>query len=359
MSPTDPHLMTERGGAPGLWWHTTTDGRVQCDLCPRACCLREGQRGFCFVRQARDGGIVLTSFGRNTGMACDPIEKKPLYHFYPGSQVLSFGTLGCNLGCRFCQNWHISKARQVADLRQSASPEKVASLAVTTSCDGVAFTYNEPVVFAEYAMACAHEAHRLGLKTVAVTSGYMCAEPRAEFYKNIDAVNVDLKAFSETFYQRLCGGALNPVLETLRWLKEETDIWLEITTLLIPGHNDSRHELARLSDWILKVLGPDVPLHFTAFHPDFRMRNVPPTPCETLTKARRLALSAGLKHVYTGNAVDNDGSTTWCAVCREALIGRRGYRLKTGRLNPDGTCQTCGTRLPGRFSGDDVKSRSV
>lgn len=342
--------MTEGGVAPGLWWHATPDGRVQCDLCPRACRLRQGQRGFCFVRQARDGGMVLTSFGRNTGMASDPIEKKPLYHFYPGSRVLSFGTLGCNLGCRFCQNWHISKGRRADDLRTSASPEQVAALAVRQACSGVAFTYNEPVVFAEYAMACAHEAHRLGLASVAVTSGYMCSEPRLPFYKDIDAANVDLKAFSDAFYRDICGGALKPVLETLRWLKEETDVWLEITTLLIPGYNDSRDEVARLSDWILRALGPDVPLHFTAFHPDFHMRHVSPTPSQTLTRARRQALSHGLHYVYTGNVADREGGTTWCAECGEALIGRRGYRLERWGLAPDGTCQSCGAVLPGRFA---------
>jgi pyruvate formate lyase activating enzyme len=301
------------------------------------------------VRQARDGGIVLTSFGRNTGMAVDPIEKKPLNHFYPGSTVLSFGTAGCNLGCRFCQNWHISKTRQVSALGEWATPEEVASRAAARGCRSVAFTYNEPVIFAEYAIACAQEAHRLGLKTVAVTSGYISDAARPDFYRHIDAANVDLKAFSDAFYHKLCGGALQPVLDTLRYLKRETDVWLEITTLLIPGHNDSPAEINRQVDWILNHLGPDVPLHFTAFHPDFRMRDVPPTSHHTLTRAREQALAAGLRYVYTGNVLDSEGGSTYCATCGVRLIGRRGYQLLGWDLTPDGACRNCGSPLPGRF----------
>ncbi len=350
MSSLDAERLVEPGVTPGRWWHTAADGRVQCDLCPRGCRLKEGQRGFCFVRRAAQGGIVLTAFGHNTGMATDPIEKKPLYHFYPGSRVLSFGTVGCNLGCHFCQNWHISKASEMARLDTWAAPERVAALAIARGCGGVAFTYNEPVVFAEYAMACAKEAKRLGLRTVAVTSGFMCSEPRAAFFRHIDAANVDLKAFSEPFYHDVCGGALAPVLETLVWLKAETNVWVEITTLLIPGHNDGHDELARLCGWILQDLGPDMPLHFTAFHPDFRMRAVPPTPTLTLQRARAQAMTAGLRYVYTGNIPDDEGSQTTCAECGGRLIGRRGYQLAEWRLTHDGTCQSCGTQLPGRFA---------
>lgn len=266
----------EPGLVQGEWWHALDDDRVQCDLCPRACKLQEGQRGFCFVRQARAGGIVLTSYGRASGFCVDPIEKKPLNHFFPGTSVLSFGTAGCNLGCRFCQNWDISKARETDRLTDWASPERVAEAAVRAGCRSLAFTYNDPVIFAEYAIDCAWAAHDRGLKTVAVTAGYVNPQARRDFFRHIDAANVDLKAFSQSFYHKLCFANLAPVLETLRWLKQETGVWLEVTTLLIPGQNDTPEEVARLCDWFFQHLGPDVPLHFTAFHPDFKMMEVHP-----------------------------------------------------------------------------------
>ncbi len=341
--------LVESGVVRGEWWHVLEDGRVQCDLCPRYCKLREGQRGFCFVRQAQDGGMLLTSYGRNTGMAVDPIEKKPLNHFLPGTQVLSFGTAGCNLGCRFCQNWHISKVREMAKLTQRAMPAEVASMAATRDCPSIAFTYNDPVIFAEYAIDCAIEAHRQGIKTVAVTAGYIADEARADFYEHIDAANVDLKGFTDEFYRKQCYSQLDPVLETLRWLKHESEVWFEITTLLIPGHNDGETEIARQCDWILENLGPDVPLHFTAFHPDFRMMDVPPPPPATLKRARRQALEAGVHYVYTGNIFDTEGGSTYCAGCGELLIRRFGYQVNLERLDSSGRCARCGITLPGRF----------
>lgn len=333
----------------GQWWHRIEDGRIQCDLCPRSCKLAEGQRGFCFVRQARDGGMVLTSYGRASGFCIDPIEKKPLNHFYPGTSVLSFGTAGCNLGCRFCQNWDISKARAADKLTDWAEPEAVAEAAVRAGCRSIAFTYNDPVIFAEYAIDCAKAAHERGLKTVAVTAGYINADARKEFYAPMDAANVDLKAFTSQFYHKLCFAELEPVLDTLRWLKHETTVWLEVTTLLIPGQNDSEDEIARLCDWYLKSLGPDVPLHFTAFHPDFKMREVPQTPGSTLARARRQALAAGLRYVYTGNVHDVKGQSTYCAGCRQALIERDWHELGEWNLNPGGRCNHCGVQLPGHF----------
>lgn len=347
--PETRRTVLEPGVVMGQWWHRLADGRVQCDLCPRYCKLREGQRGFCFVRQARQGGIALTSYGRASGFCIDPIEKKPLNHFFPGTSVLSFGTAGCNLGCQFCQNWDLSKARQADRLQAWASPEAVAEAAAQAGCRSVAFTYNDPVIFAEYAIDCAQAVHARGLKTVAVTNGYICPEPRREFYAHMDAANVDLKAFTDEFYRRLCFAELQPVLDTLTWLKRETSVWLEVTTLLIPGYNDSEAELAQLCQWFAANLGPEVPLHFTAFHPDFKLQDVPPTPAATLRRARRQAQAAGLRHVYTGNVHDPEGQSTYCAGCGRRLIERDWYHLGEWNLDQRGCCRFCGTRLAGHF----------
>ena len=344
--------MVEPGVVRGQWWHRLNDGRVQCDLCPRECKLHEGQRGFCFVRQARDGAVALTSYGRASGFCIDPIEKKPLNHFYPGTSVLSFGTAGCNLGCRFCQNWDISKARVIDRVGDWASPDEVAEAAVRSGCRSIAFTYNDPVIFAEYAIDCARAAHDREIKTVAVTAGYINPEPRREFYTHMDAANVDLKAFTGEFYHKLCFGDLDPVLDTLRWLHTETGVWSEVTTLLIPGHNDSQEEIARLSDWLVNNLGPDVPLHFTAFHPDFKMLDLPPTPPETLVRARKQAVAAGLHYVYVGNVYDVENASTYCASCRQLVIERDWYELGAWNLDRQGCCKFCGTVLAGHFDAE-------
>ncbi|MBK8480377.1 MAG: AmmeMemoRadiSam system radical SAM enzyme [Proteobacteria bacterium] len=334
----------------GRWWHREGD-RVACTLCPRGCRLRDGQRAFCFVRQNVGGALVLTTYGRSTGFCIDPIEKKPLNHFFPGSSVLSFGTAGCNLGCRFCQNWSISKARETAILSEEAAPETIAQAAVRLGCKSVAFTYNDPVIFAEYAIDTAWACRALGVKTVAVTAGYITAAARGAFFEPIDAANVDLKAFSRHFYRRLCFAELSPVLDTLAWLHRETPVWLEVTTLLIPGENDSEDEVARLCAWFAEALGPEVPLHLTAFHPDFALRDAPPTPPATLARARQQALSAGLKHVYTGNVRDRAGQSTRCAGCKALLIERDGYALGRYALSDAGACTACGRVLSGRFDG--------
>ncbi|HEX7476475.1 MAG TPA: AmmeMemoRadiSam system radical SAM enzyme [Polyangiales bacterium] len=340
--------------APGVvrgdFSHVIDDGkRVQCDLCPRYCRLQEGQRGFCFIRQARAGGIDLTSYGRASGFCVDPIEKKPLNHFYPGTSVLSFGTAGCNLGCRFCQNWDISKAKEMDRLTDIAGPEEIAAAASKAGCKSLAFTYNDPVIFAEFAEDCADAAHARGVKAVAVTAGYVSPQARAAFFAPIDAANVDLKAFTEDFYQKLCFASLGPVLDTLSWLKRETQVWLEVTTLLIPGRNDSVDEIARLSDWCVEQLGPDTPLHFSAFHPDFKLNDTPATPDATVRRARAQAKRAGMHHVYTGNMHDREGQSTYCSGCGKLVIERDGYWIGSYQLDEQGKCRACGTALGGRF----------
>ncbi len=336
---------------PARYWSLLDDGRVRCELCPRLCRLKDGQRGLCFVRQAEGGGMVLTTWGRSSGFCVDPVEKKPLNHFHPGTPILSFGTAGCNLACRFCQNWNISKSREVDTLADQATPAAIADAARRLGCSSVAFTYNDPVIFLEYAVDVAVACHAVGIETVAVTAGEILPAPLVELAAHLDAANVDLKAFTESFYQRQCGGSLAPVLDTLRYLVHHTTVWVEITTLLIPGENDSDAELAELSAWVAAELGRDVPLHFTAFHPDFKLRDLPPTPAATLTRARSLALAAGLHHVYTGNVHDPAGGSTYCSNCGALLIGRDWYQLSAWNLDDAGRCRTCGHPCPGRFSG--------
>ena len=336
---------------PTKYWHRLDDGRIQCDVCPRACKLREGQRGLCFVRACEGGQIVLTTYGRSSGFCVDPIEKKPLNHFLPGSSVLSFGTAGCNLSCRFCQNWDISKSREFDTLADAAAPEAIAEAAQRLGCSSVAFTYNDPVIFLEYAIDVADACRERGIKAVAVTAGYICDEPRVEFYEHMDAANVDLKAFTEEFYGGVCAGRLQPVLDTLEYLKRETDVWFEITNLLIPGKNDSDEEIDAMTSWIVARLGPDVPIHFTAFHPDYKMLDTPPTPPQTLSRARRIALANGIRHTYTGNVFDSEGASTYCHGCGTRVVERDWYRLGEYRLTNDGRCDACGTRLPGVFAG--------
>lgn len=330
------------------WWRPLENGKIECYLCPRHCKLSDGQRAFCFVRQNLGGEMVLTTYGRSTGFCIDPIEKKPLNHFYPGSAVLSFGTAGCNLGCRFCQNWSISKANEVEKLSDEASPRAIAQAALLHGCQSVAFTYNDPVLWAEYAIDVAKACHELDVKTIAVTAGYITPEARGEFFEHMDAANVDLKAFTERFYHKLCFGHLEPVLDTLKYLKHETDVWFEITTLIIPEENDSPEEIDQLCRWVAQNLGPDVPIHFTAYHPDFKLDR-PATPSSTLQRARRQAQGHGLRYVYTGNVVDPSSQATLCPGCQEVVIERDwhelgGFRLKAGR------CMSCQTPIAGRFN---------
>jgi pyruvate formate lyase activating enzyme len=344
----DPNFDSSEG-FPTRYWRALEDGRVECTVCPRFCKLHEGQRGLCFVRGNSGGEIVLLSYGRSSGFCIDPIEKKPLNHFLPGTPIFSFGTAGCNLACKFCQNWDISKSRELDSLLDRAGPEDIALAARELGCRSVAYTYNDPVIFHEYAIDVAKACREHGIKSVAVSAGYMCAEPRAEFYRYMDAANIDLKAFTESFYHKICGGHLQAVLETLQYIRHETSVWLEITTLLIPGENDSDQELDALTSWVADKLGPDVPIHFSAFHPDWKMRDKPSTPPETLIRAREIAIRNGLRYAYVGNVHHKAASSTYCHQCGQLLIGRDWYRLSEWNLTPQGTCDRCGTPCAGVF----------
>ena len=337
------------GTVPGRYWDRLEDGRIVCEVCPRLCKLAEGQRGLCFVRARENDQIVLTSHGRSSGFCVDPIEKKPLNHFLPGTPVLSFGTAGCNLACKFCQNWDMSKSREMDKLADSAAPEAIAQAARKLGCRSVAFTYNDPVIFLEYAVDVAQACRELGIKSVAVTAGYICEKPRQEFYAHMDAANVDLKAFTEEFYWKITKSHLEPVLDTLRYLKHETGVWFEITTLIIPGENDSEREIEEMTQWVASNLGPDVPIHFTAFHPDYKMMDKPRTPHSSLAMARRIALKNGLRYAYVGNVHDAPRDSTYCHVCGEPLIVRDWHRLQAWNLDSTGGCRVCGTPCTGVF----------
>ena len=349
LQPTPEDEMTEPSEThPASYWHKLDDDRIQCDLCPRFCRLHEGQRAFCFVRARHGGEMVLTSYGRSSGFCIDPVEKKPLNHFLPGTPVLSFGTSGCNLGCKFCQNWDISKAREFDVLARRADPEQIAAAAQRLGAPSVACTYNDPTIFHEYAINTAIACRERSIKSIAVTAGYVCPEPRAEFYRHMDAANIDLKGFTEDFYHKVCYGHLQAVLDTLVYVKRETSVWLEITTLLIPGLNDSDAELERMTQWVAEHLGPDVPWHFTAFHPDWRMRDIPSTDAGTLSRARTIALKNGIRYAFPGNVYDPAGQATYCHNCRALLIGRGQYEITAWKL-AEGKCRKCGTPCAGIF----------
>lgn len=330
------------------WWEKTENGKILCTLCPRYCKIGEGKRGFCFIRQNIAGKLYSSGYGHPVGFAIDPVEKKPLNHFLPGTGILSFGTAGCNLGCRFCQNWETSKAKNDEISSTEASPEEVVELAKRYGVPSIAYTYNDPTIYGEYVEDISKIAGEEGIKNVMVTAGYIDKKAREEVYKYIDAVNVDLKAFTENFYFKLTFSHLEDVLDTLLWLKNETDIWTEITTLLIPDENDTDEEINRMSDWILENLGDEVPLHFTAFHPDFKMRDKPATPPETLTRARKIAMEKGIKFVYVGNVFNSEGQTTYCPNCGEKLIKRSWHSVTSNKLNGN-KCVNCGTEIPGVF----------
>ena len=338
------------------WWRTEADGKILCTLCPRFCRIGDGQAGFCYIRKNIDGKLYSLGYGTSTGFALDPIEKKPLNHFLPGSRILSFGTAGCNLGCRFCQNWSISKAKLDEAHSSSVSPQQVVQLAIQNHAPSIAFTYNDPVIWGEFVVDIARLARERGVKTVMVTAGYITPEARPEVFRYIDAANVDLKAFTERFYHRLTFSHLDAVLDTLRWLKRETGVWFEITNLMIPGENDDAEETRQLAEWIVANLGDSVPLHFTAFHPDFKLMDRPRTPAATLIRAREIARSAGVKFCYVGNVRDNEGQTTYCPACHRALIRRSWHEVLENNLE-DNRCR-CGEAIPGRFGGA-MKSSSA
>lgn len=331
------------------YWTKLEDGKIRCDVCPRHCKLNEGQRGMCFVRKREGDEVVLSTYGRSSGFCIDPIEKKPLNHFLPGTPVLSFGTAGCNLMCKFCQNHDISKSREYYTLADQAYPETLALAAEQLGCRSIAFTYNDPVIFLEYAVDVARECQKRDLQAVAVSAGYINEEPREEFYRHMDAVNIDLKAFTQEFYKQLAVGDLEPVLETLEYLENETDVWYEITNLIIPDENDEDRELEQMCEWIVDHLGEDTPVHFTAFHPDYKMQDKPRTSSQTLRRARQIALDSGLQYAYTGNVHDSDGGSTYCPECDTRVVERDWYELGEYNLDADGRCTACGTKIPGVF----------
>ncbi len=345
-----PPAISGRGPVvPTDYWRMLEDGRVQCDMCPRLCKLAEGARGLCFVRARENDRIVLTTYGRSSGFCIDPIEKKPLNHFLPGTPVLSFGTAGCNLACNFCQNHDISKSRELDRMQAEAQPEAIAAAAARFGCRSVAFTYNDPVIFHEYAADIADACREADIRTVAVTAGYVSGRAREDFFRRIDAANVDLKAFTERFYRRVVKGHLEPVLETLLYLRRETKVWFEITTLIIPGENDSEREIDEMTGWVVEALGPDIPMHFTAFHPDYRMLDKPRTPLETLAMARRRALRNGVRYAYAGNVHDLGRQSTYCHACGARTIGRDWHLLSEWQLDDRGCCAVCGTPAAGVF----------
>ena len=330
------------------WWEPTDNNKILCTLCPRYCKIGEGQPGFCYIRQNHQGKLYSIGYGKPTGFAIDSVEKKPLNHFLPGTNILSFGTAGCNLGCKFCQNWSMSKAK-LDDLHSlDVSPEGVVELAKSYDTPSIAFTYNDPTIFGEYVIDISKIAREEGIKSVMVTAGYIDKEARKDVYKYIDAANVDLKGFTERFYHKLTFSHLIDVLDTLIWLKNETDVWFEITTLLIPDENDSPEEIKQECDWILKNLGDKIPLHFTAFHPDFKMMNKERTTEKTLTTARKIAIDMGIKYCYVGNVHNKEGQTTYCPNCNEKLIKRDWHSVISNKL-VNGCCKSCGMVIDGVF----------
>lgn len=332
-----------------FWWKKTDREKILCTLCPRYCEIGIGQPGFCYIRQNIDGKLYTLGYGKPTGFAIDPIEKKPLNHFLPGTKILSFGTAGCNLGCKFCQNWSISKAQLDEINSLTASPDDVVQLAKQYSTPSIAFTYNDPTIFGEYVVDISKIAREEKIKSVMVTAGYIDKDARKDVYRFIDAANVDLKGFTERFYFKNTFSHLNDVLDTLVWIKNETEVWIELTTLLIPDENDSVEEIKNECDWILENLGENVPLHFTAFHPDFKMRNKIATPHLTLLRAKNIAEQVGIKYCYVGNVHDSKNQSTYCSKCNSLLIERDWHQIKFHNIK-NNSCTSCGHKVPGIFS---------
>jgi pyruvate formate lyase activating enzyme len=340
------------------WWETLPSGKVHCYLCPRHCQIGEGLGGFCFIRKNIGGKLYNLGYAQPAALQVDPIEKKPLNHFLPGTKIFSLGTAGCNMGCFFCQNWDISKSKSDQVNSERLEPEAVVLAAIEYNCPSLAFTYNEPTIWGEYVVDISKVAHQMGLKTVMVTNGYITREALFDIYAHIDAANVDLKAFTETFYSKLTLTHLQPVLDALKTLRHETNVWFEITNLIIPTLNDSAEETKELCGWILQNLGDDVPLHFTAFHPDFKLRDKPSTPPRTLHEARRIAIQMGLKYVYEGNIFSESGNTI-CPGCKRTLVKRWWHQVSDVHINEDGSCQYCGYKIAGYFRRPSLPPRDL
>jgi pyruvate formate lyase activating enzyme len=328
------------------WW-VRENGRIHCYLCPRDCRIGDGQAGFCYIRKNVGGTLYSTAHSQPCAIQVDPVEKKPLFHFMPGKRIYSLGTAGCNMGCKFCQNWEISKSKSDQVRAVRLTPEEAVTEAMEYGCPLIAYTYNEPTIWAEYVIDIARVAQRFGIRSVMVTNGYITPQALHDVYRWIDAANVDLKAFTEDFYAKITLTHLKPVLETLQELRR-MNVWVEITTLLIPTLNDEPSEIRQICGWILDHLGDEVPLHFTAFHPDFRLRDLPRTSPETVLTARRIAMQAGLKYVYSGNILSPEGANTNCPSCRTLLINRTWHKVQENHL-VSGNCP-CGQAIPGVFS---------
>lgn len=319
--------------------------RVKCRLCPWECTVEPGDRGICQVRANRDGIYHSLVYGRVAAHHVDPIEKKPLFHFHPASTAFSVATAGCNVECKFCQNWELAQRKPEELNSVVMSPNKLARTAAGAGCVSLAYTYNEPTIFTEFMIDTAAESRSLGLRNVVISNGFINPAPLRDLCKVIDAYKVDLKSFRESYYADVVSGQLAPVLRSLEILKEE-QVWTEIVYLIVPTLNDSDAEIRDMTKWVFQTLGPDVPVHFSRFYPQYKLRNLPPTPTSTLMRARKIGLDSGLHYVYLGNIPGNEGECTYCPACGEVVIGRTGYRVNTLALS-DGRCRHCGEVIPG------------
>jgi len=321
--------------------------RVKCLLCPRTCELKEGERGNCRVRMNIAGRLQTLVYGRPCAVHIDPIEKKPLYHYLPGSRSFSIATAGCNLHCMFCQNWEISQREPEYTTNIDLSPEEVVNQALNAGCRTIAYTYSEPIIFFEYAADTGRLAHKNGLLNVWVTAGYINQEPLKEAVSFIDAAHVDLKGITDTYYKNVCKATLKPVLDTIKTMKD-SGVWVEIINLVVPTYNDTKDDFSRLCDWIIENVGVETPLHFSRFWPTYQLKNLPPTPVESLSLARNIAMAKGIHYVYIGNVPEHEGNNTYCPICKKLIIGRQGYVISGYNIR-DGKCGFCGHPIPGRW----------
>ncbi len=320
--------------------------KVQCLLCPFKCVLDEGERGVCRVRANIDGKLVSLVYGKPAAVHIDPIEKKPIFHMLPGSKAFSIATFGCNLGCKFCQNWQLSQSNPEDNKSYTMPPEEVVKLAKTYRCKSIAYTYSEPTVFYEYTYDTSVIAKSKGIKNVLVSAGFININPLRKLAKYTDAANIDLKGFTEEYYRDVCFGALKPILKTLEILAEEGVI-LEITNLIVPTLNDDMEIIKKMCKWIYRNLGSQFPLHFSRFYPMYKLKNLPPTPVETLIEARKIALEVGLDFVYVGNVYTEDGETTFCPNCNNKVVERYGYNITSYNIDSKGRCKYCGNKIYG------------
>ncbi len=335
-----------------MWFERLEDKAVRCTLCPRECVVADVERGYCGVRENRGGDYKTLVYGNLCSLNVDPIEKKPLFHYLPGTTALSIATAGCNIECKFCQNWEISQFRPEQVPSTIVPPENLVRIARARRIPTIAYTYSEPVVFYEYMHDTAAVGRKMGVGGVAISNGYICEPALRKLCEHLTAVKIDLKAFTETFYRDMCAGELAPVLHTLEVL---TDIGIhtEVVVLIVPTLNDSVKEVREMAAWLVSSMGPDVPVHFSRFHPTYRVKNLPPTPIKTLERARRAAMDAGLHYVYIGNVSFHEAESTYCPSCGKKVIARVGYRVDTSGLN-EGACASCGRKIPGVWTQEEA-----